>query len=313
MEQVNDEISGLHTSRDQTLRSQGAISDRVDELTTTISNQTHSFNSFSSDLSASMVTLDATLRSMLKDRDESHERALASIHASTKDALSLADEQTAVALLQIKECVNVVVNSVQACENALAESVQNGVDRLHSAQNDWRAQMDFLKSTLAAQDELRHQHLAATEQHRGEQLQALTDQLQAVKIPMAQMQQLSEAVAALHTFRNSVNSLPAAHAHLKLAVLDQERRVNLLLEEARKRLPAVMEQDQVAAMVAEADHTLDAFYVSFEDQFRGTRADIKQRVGVYIPSSQQANIADRSAPVIDLGCGRGECWRRDFC
>lgn len=306
MEGVHYEISALHTSREQTLSSQVSMSDRVNELSTEILNQARWFNSLSSDLSASMVTLDASLRSMLKDSDESRERALASIHASTKDALSLADEQTAAALLQIKESVNVVVNSVQACKTALAESAQNGVDRLHSAQNEWRAQLDFLKSTLAAQDELRDQHLAATERQRGEQLQALTNQLQAVKIPMAQMQQLSETVAALDTFRNSVNSLPAAHDHLKRAVLDQERRVNLLLEETRKRLPALMEQDQLAAMAAEADHTLDAFYVSFEDQFRGTRADIKQRVGVYLPYIQQANVGDRSALVIDLGCGRGE-------
>ena len=110
----------------------------------------------------------------------------------------------------------------------------------------------------------------------------------------------------LNAFKTSVESLPAAHAHLKLTVLDQERRLNLLLDEARKRLPAIMAQDQVANMVTEADHTLDAFYVSFEDQFRGTRADIKQRVSVYMPYIEKANADESFAPIIDLGCGRGE-------
>lgn len=89
-------------------------------------------------------------------------------------------------------------------------------------------------------------------------------------------------------------------------VLDQERRLNLLLEEARRRMPEPMGPDQIAALAAEADHTLDAFYVSFEDQFRGTREDIKGRVAVYLPLVQAAKAGLPDRPILDLGCGRGE-------
>jgi 2-polyprenyl-3-methyl-5-hydroxy-6-metoxy-1,4-benzoquinol methylase len=89
-------------------------------------------------------------------------------------------------------------------------------------------------------------------------------------------------------------------------ILDQHRRLAVLLEEARKRLPATFSKTQLSKMVAEEDHLLDAFYVSFEDQFRGTRVDIKQRVAVYLPLLKVANAGTAKAPILDIGCGRGE-------
>ncbi|HRD32793.1 MAG TPA: methyltransferase domain-containing protein [Rhodocyclaceae bacterium] len=101
-------------------------------------------------------------------------------------------------------------------------------------------------------------------------------------------------------------ALESGLADLKLNVLDQERRLRLLLEEARKRLPAPISQEQIVAMVDEEQHLLDAFYVAFEDQFRGTREDIKNRVRVYLPVLHDAQIGSADTPVLDIGCGRGE-------
>jgi O-antigen chain-terminating methyltransferase len=58
--------------------------------------------------------------------------------------------------------------------------------------------------------------------------------------------------------------------------------------------------------LARGDHLLDPLYLSFEDRFRGTRDDIKKRVEVYIPVVRQAGAGSVGAPVLDIGCGRGE-------
>jgi len=50
----------------------------------------------------------------------------------------------------------------------------------------------------------------------------------------------------------------------------------------------------------------DAFYVSFEDRFRGTRDMIRERTAVYLPLIEKANAGRIERPVLDLGCGRGE-------
>lgn len=44
----------------------------------------------------------------------------------------------------------------------------------------------------------------------------------------------------------------------------------------------------------------DVSYIGFEHRFRGAEEDIRDRVRVYLPRLRQA------APVLDLGCGRGE-------
>jgi O-antigen chain-terminating methyltransferase len=51
---------------------------------------------------------------------------------------------------------------------------------------------------------------------------------------------------------------------------------------------------------------LSAHYVSFEDTFRGTRDDIKQRAGHYLAAFRDAGIEAGDGLVLDLGCGRGE-------
>ena len=94
---------------------------------------------------------------------------------------------------------------------------------------------------------------------------------------------------------------------LKRDVVLQDRRLGLLLEETRKRLPEEpLEAEQLAVFDQEARHRLDAMYVSFEDEFRGTREDIKGRVEVYLPIIRECGAGTPDRPVLDIGCGRGE-------
>jgi O-antigen chain-terminating methyltransferase len=93
---------------------------------------------------------------------------------------------------------------------------------------------------------------------------------------------------------------------LKTEIILQERRITILLEEARKRLPDPWSQEQVQSVADEAHHVLDALYVSFEDQFRGTRELIKERLRVYLSIIQEAQLGSEKRPMLDLGCGRGE-------
>jgi O-antigen chain-terminating methyltransferase len=115
--------------------------------------------------------------------------------------------------------------------------------------------------------------------------------------------QITDALTAI---RSTHQELFVRIHEQKVTVLDQQRRLALLLEEARKRMPKPFEQDQVAAMADAADHWLDAHYLSFEDVFRGTRDDIKERVEVYLPLIRSVNAGTEERPLLDLGCGRGE-------
>ena len=85
----------------------------------------------------------------------------------------------------------------------------------------------------------------------------------------------------------------------------QESRISLLMRrfygEGASSSPRVAEG---------ADDTkcaeLEEMYVEFENQFRGTRADIKERVSEYLPTVTDKKIGTPEMPILDLGCGRGE-------
>jgi 2-polyprenyl-3-methyl-5-hydroxy-6-metoxy-1,4-benzoquinol methylase len=93
---------------------------------------------------------------------------------------------------------------------------------------------------------------------------------------------------------------------LKTDHILQERRLTILLEETRRRLPEPLNREQLQVIADESKHLLEAMYVAFEDQFRGTREDIKERLRVYLPFLKGANLGLQTTPILDVGCGRGE-------
>src|SRR6266704_1815040 len=115
--------------------------------------------------------------------------------------------------------------------------------------------LQALQQTVTAQLEELGQKQAAVEAVGQQQ----ADALQALRV--AAEQGATEREAQMVAWERTV-------ARLKTEVLLQERRITMLLEEARKRLPAPWGQDQVQRVADEAHHVLDALYVSFEDEFR---------------------------------------------
>jgi O-antigen chain-terminating methyltransferase len=65
-------------------------------------------------------------------------------------------------------------------------------------------------------------------------------------------------------------------------------------------------QNEVTSRGFAYNHTLDSFYVGFEDRFRGSEDDIRAKVRIYPPKFKATRIAFDKYPVVDLGCGRGE-------
>jgi len=93
---------------------------------------------------------------------------------------------------------------------------------------------------------------------------------------------------------------------LKQDLAEQARRVSVLLEEVRKALPEPSGASRASALAEELQHHLDSIYLSFEDIFRGNRADIKQRLEAYLPLLKETGAGAPDMPILDVGCGRGE-------
>jgi len=95
-------------------------------------------------------------------------------------------------------------------------------------------------------------------------------------------------------------------SYIKSDLAQQKRLITLFLEEARQRLPEPFSKDDLLNFVDEDKHLLDAFYVAFEEQFRGSREDIYNRLNFYLPWIKQAQVGTKESPILDVGCGRGE-------
>jgi O-antigen chain-terminating methyltransferase len=122
----------------------------------------------------------------------------------------------------------------------------------------------------------------------------------------AQQETLSSMERTLADEETRLGETERMHLRLRTDIISQERRINMLLEEARKRLPEPLSQEQLCRIAEEDSHTLDALYLSFEDQFRGSWDDIQERLRIYLPILKEAQLGTAARPVVDLGCGRGE-------
>jgi O-antigen chain-terminating methyltransferase len=219
--------------------------------------------------------------------------------------------------------------AVQTLQDTVIQ-IQNGVDENRQRVDENRQRVDENRQRV---DENRQrvddvQRMAeATQQGLTETTQRVDDVQRMAEATQQGLTETTQRVAALEQVAESLRSMVQKQEEMlhdmrestkhivqmervlfrvKTDLILQERRITMLLEEARKRLPAPLNPDQLQNMVAEDVHILDSLYVSFEDQFRGSTGEIKERLRVYLPILQKARLNTDEGPVLDLGSGRGE-------
>ena len=156
----------------------------------------------------------------------------------------------------------------------------------------WREQAETsLRAASAAQQEL----IAS-------RLQSALSQIE---------QQAAQAVQfweerATQFWQQQQQEFRARQQELAQAVAAQREHGLRILEVARKGLPASAAKSLPRLTPEPSAPNEGSFYLSFEDLFRGSRADIKERLRFYLAYLAPAGIGSAAMPVLDLGCGRGE-------
>lgn len=175
-------------------------------------------------------------------------------------------------------------SSARAWIAQLESSVRAEIAALGSATNDIRAKISESESSI---DDLRDRMgtVESSTKERGVVNEKLESSIDATQAEIEKLYQ----------------QLQQARTELAL----QGRRMALILEEARNRLPGPFDGQQLEIIAAEGQHKLDALYAQLEDNFRGTQDEIKERLRTYLPHLKSLEVPD-DMPVVDLGCGRGE-------
>lgn len=135
--------------------------------------------------------------------------------------------------------------------------------------------------------------LGATETQFKQDIQCLKDQLEGdlhrLSGDVADIKlELAEAKEVLSSVRGALDA-----AHARLAQLGELER------EWHNREASIQSVEHFA-------RSLDPLYADFEDAFRGGRDMIRQRAEPYLKWVREGGDIAEDAPVLDIGCGRGE-------
>lgn len=109
--------------------------------------------------------------------------------------------------------------------------------------------------------------------------------------------------ANLKDFELYVQTLNYAKEYMRLTSDSMQN----LIEEAKKRLPnEILTRQELKLITQEERYRFDNFYIEFEDKFRGSRDEIKNRVKNYLSYIETLPFEKEDIKVLDVGCGRGE-------
>lgn len=255
----------------------------------------------------------------LSDLLGQHQREAAHAFARLAEATHASNaQQQQLALRQQEQQANTdaqraALDSQRALHDALALRFNAAHNELLERINAVKQQFDVLidKAVSHWQREMAHLETRQAETnanalaHLHERAAQLTLSLRAeVSSLSAQLRDEVERVST--TLRTEQELLTHRERELRTELSLQAGRVARFLNEATQQLPASLDERQQQVLTDEQRHLHDAFYHSLEARFRGSPAEIKERLKIYLPLVAQAKIVSATQPLLDIGCGRGE-------
>ena len=236
-------------------------------------------------------------RSALANHAGEVSSALAALRATFESSLRRQQEQQA-ALDELRAGLGDLSRNI-------SDLGRNVDARLAEILSEWRARDERLAQEMEAGRsswQLLDARLAEEGAARNAQVGTLVRSLES---ETAQLRDELERASQL--LREGTEHALERQQQLRAELVMHGQRVTRLLEEVTGGLRhAPLDQEQLQTLADEERHALDAFYVSFEDQFRGSRAQIKERLMVYLPLLEGAGIGTDERPILDIGSGRGE-------
>jgi O-antigen chain-terminating methyltransferase len=242
---------------------------------------------------------------------------------TTADDLQQQIAATGVKTTQALEQVNLV--------HSATTDLQQQVALAHTTADDLQLQMDRAGEhlrNLQAQADATGSHLGQLEAHWDAQfkqgnrdaqidhalahLKDLQGQADRLGVHINNLQGfVDQQTAKADTVQHSLEQLSERQANdaifVKGELSEQQSLIQQVLgTDQRGKGPAGKRATVDDARDKRHARALDSFYLSFENRFRGSRAEIKKRVQFYLPFLASAHAGEKGRPILDLGCGRGE-------
>jgi O-antigen chain-terminating methyltransferase len=181
------------------------------------------------------------------------------------------------------------------------------IDQVLASHASAEAEQRQRTESLAGRLNQLNQALAALEDGQRRRTDSLADRLNQIDQALAAAQQTHASFEQriVQDLSAGIKDVRQTLHETKTHLLQQELRLKMLLRETRKHSLTKNGAPELAPP-EELRHMFDPLFVEHARSFRGSRPDIKNRLGVYVPYAKEAIAATAAAPGLDLGCGRGE-------
>lgn len=130
--------------------------------------------------------------------------------------------------------------------------------------------------------------------------------LHSLRVTLDGIRDMNRTTARLEREMERIKEKSQLVDYLKTGLITQERRVSILLEELRRQLNTTEQGKESLIQGLSEPNILDPLYLAFENQFRGTREEIRDRLMEYVPLIREAQAGSEGREILDIGCGRGE-------
>jgi SAM-dependent methyltransferase len=293
------------------------INDNVSRVQETIQDLRADLDTFQQDAAETKGEVIALVRESIAQSEKAIMASQGAVQAQHEERANHLTEQLTAGLDQVK---------------SEAISLRETLDRLHEHVTRLEAQheLESLKAS-AASNEARLSELAAEMASLRKDLAEVTSSFQEVrdlnesrwhKSAEVEAESIGEAQSAIKerfsVLGGSIESIRADAerleqrqiadaSFLKSQASLQQRLIEAVAAETNQRGggPKKAGGKKGASLLPVTNHTHDAFYLAFEDRFRGARSEIKKRMRVYLPFLKRQRVT-KQGRILDVGCGRGE-------
>ena len=92
----------------------------------------------------------------------------------------------------------------------------------------------------------------------------------------------------------------------KDTLLSYVNKVDRFIQDAKQRLPKEFTNDELKQITSLPNTKFDDIYKSFEDNFRGTKQEIKDRLKIYLPFLENISLHKEEISILDINRGQEE-------
>lgn len=219
-------------------------------------------------------------------------------NAAVVDALRSLEASNGAVANEMRDQVAKLASTVASLESEfdrMAERLGTETTRLESLIEDGNSRLED------SSDSLSRNHSELHDSHR--QLVALVEEISHTL--GAKGDRLEESRAELVRLQSVVAGLGREAGRQQESLRLQDDRLTVLLREARRRLPEVLEEQQLRTFSNQLERRFDALYTEFENRYRGSREDVLAKLEIY-RDLLDFDAISALGPVVDVGSGRGE-------